>query len=95
MSLGRLEIENAPGTYVSGTRARWLMQSGRARLGANGTLRMLQADGRSARPADREPRARWGAYSNSGTRNASETAWLRGYHMNGDAINRGSERVQK
>lgn len=56
---------------------------------------MLQANGRSAKPADREPRARWTAYSNCGARNASETTWLRGYHMNGDAINRGRERVQK
>jgi hypothetical protein len=72
MAMGRLEIEQTPGAYISGTRARWLLQAGRAQMTTAGKLRLLASEG-SGRT---EPRLIWSAYS-------------AGYHMNGDAINRG------
>lgn len=91
MAMGRMELEQEPGIYVSGTRARWLIQAGRARVSGTGKLQMLTT------AADRGGRARtgalertaWSAYSSAGAHNSSGTRWLAGYHMNGDAINHG------
>jgi hypothetical protein len=91
MAMGRIELEREPGVYVSGTRARWLIQAGRARLSGTGKLRMLTAatERGGHQAAGSVERTAWSAYSTSGARNYSGTRWLAGYHMNGDAINHG------
>lgn len=89
MSLGRIEVEHQPGTYVSGTRARWLIQARRARL-VNGKLQLPQGEGPGGRgDGRREPRTVWSAYSSAGAPNRARIRWLSGYHMNGDAVNHG------
>jgi hypothetical protein len=91
MAMGRMEIEQEPGVYISGTRARWLIQAGRARVSGAGKLRMLAApadDGGRPKAGVIE-RTAWSAYSSAGARNYSGSRWLAGYHMNGDAINHG------
>ena len=90
MAMGRMEIEGAPGEYVSGARARWLLQARRARLTGDGRLELLCAPpGRHAGRGVGEARVQWSGYSSSGAANRSGTPWLAGYHMNGDAINHG------
>ena len=93
MSQGRIEIEQEPGVFVYGARARWLLQARRARLTPEGKLRILHGCAH-ARPgmapgpaADSGPRVEWSAYSSVGVPNRSGTRWLRGFHMNGDAVN--------
>ena len=94
MSMGRIEVDSEPGVYVSGARARWLLQARRAQLTSAGKLQILHgrahADGSvSGGGLPGEERVIWSAFSSSGVRNLSGTRWLRGYHMNGDAVNRG------
>lgn len=87
--MGRIELEQEPGHFISGTRARWLLQARRARLTAGGKLQLIscEREGKPAREAGE--RTQWSAYSSSGARNFSGTRWLAGYHMNGDAVNHG------
>lgn len=87
MAQGRMEIEQEPGTFVSGARARWLIQARRAQPAGPGKLRLLCAPPQPA-AADRTERTRWSSYSSTGVRNCSGKAWLKGYHMNGAAMNR-------
>ncbi|HEY7839182.1 MAG TPA: hypothetical protein VIC54_11355 [Terriglobales bacterium] len=90
MSMGRIEIEEQPGVYVSGTRARWLLQGRRANLTSSGKLHLLSAGtGATHAKEPRQDRTQWSGYSSSGARNYSGTHWLAGFHMNGDAINHG------
>ena len=88
MSMGRIELEEQPGGYVSGTRARWLLQGRRANLTSAGKLHLLSVGGTHAK-GHRQDRTQWSGYSSSGARNYSGTQWLAGFHMNGDAINHG------
>jgi hypothetical protein len=90
MSMGRMEVEGAPGTYVSGARARWLLQARRAQIAGPGRLRLLApASGAGAGAAAEPLGAAWSAYSSAGARNCSGRRWLDGYRMNGGAVNRG------
>lgn len=92
MSMGRLEIEGEPGAYISGSRARWLLQARRACLGPSGRLRLLPGPAAAPGGANRDeggPRVLWSAYSSAGVRNRSGIGWLGGYRMNGGVINRG------
>ncbi len=89
MSMGRMEIDGAPGTYITGARARWLLQARRAQITAPGRLRLLQGASGRGRPAAAELGAAWSEYSSAGARNCSGQRWLDGYCMNGGAVNRG------
>jgi len=91
MAQGRIELEHTPGTYVSGARARWLIQARRAEMSPSGCLRLLAGTpgaGRGRESGETEKRTTWSSYSGAGARNLSATAWLKGYRMNGAAINR-------
>jgi len=94
MSSGRMPVHEQPGTWVSRSRARWLISARRARILPSGELQILHGTAH-ARPAEgRDPIAEtgppveWSAYSSAGVRNCSGIRWLDGYHMNGDAVNR-------
>jgi hypothetical protein len=89
MAQGRMEIEQEPGTFVSGARARWLIQARRAQAAGPGKLRLLLEPPGTATRDERE-RTRWSSYSSAGVRNYSGKAWLHGFHMNGAAMNRAS-----
>ena len=88
MALGRVEIEQAPGTYLSGSRARWLLQARRARLTANGKIVLFDTGGAS-RPEGCDTPVRWTGYSGGSTGARRLARVLAGYHMNGDLVNRG------
>ena len=89
MSMGRMEIENAAGTFVSGARARWLLQGRRAQIAGPGKLRLLTSGGMRAGTPTEALGPEWSAYSSAGARNASGRRWLDGYRKNGGAVNRG------
>ncbi len=86
--MGRMAIEGAPGTYISGARARWLLQARRAQIAAPGILRLLDGAGGSTRSPSGELGAAWSAYSSAGASNCSGQRCLKGYRMNGGAVNR-------
>lgn len=90
MAQGRLEIEQEPGTYVSGARARWLLQARRAEVTGAGRLRLLGGPPQG-KAAGRAERMRWSSYSSAGVRNSSGQPWLKGYRMNGAAMNRAAQ----
>ena len=91
MAQGRIELEDTPGTYVSGTRARWLIQARRAEMSPSGCLRLLagaSGAGRGRESGVTESARRGPPIPEPAGETWSATAWLKGYRMNGAAINR-------
>lgn len=94
MSIGRFEIDRNPGGYISGNRARKLLQEGRARITREGKLCLFQpvqaAVGAGEPEAER--RMPWTAYSGVWPRMGHRERWPQGFRMNGSVVNRAIER---
>jgi len=88
MAMGRVELDQSPGTFVSGSRARWLLQARRARLTASGTILIFDAEGVSP-PNGQHTLTSWTGYSGGRGFARRYARVLAGYHMNGDLVNRG------
>lgn len=86
MAMGRIELLGEPGRFVASATALRLLDAKKATLTEDNKLR-LRAGAYAELELERE-RTRWSSYSKTTVANRTGNTFLRGYLMNGAAINR-------